>query len=331
MSGPRRRALTAAPFTRRYQRFDQARLRVRNIAWITRPRRGWPKASIRTLAEHPLLAAKPKKGPVDEGCVDGHLKPQGDNKWGGAGAPGNSSQVHLGGRPSGMNIKLALLVGLGMASTAPCAAAEPAARASLADAFVLRLETLALIETLNADLLASRSATATLEKWCADHRMAPEVKIVARHALGAEKPASEETRKRLRLGEAEPVRYRHVQLVCGEHVLSEADNWYAPARLTDEMNRLLDQTETPFGRAVQALHPFRRTFEAKLLWSPLPFGWEMTGPPQADAKDDTGALVIPRDIIEHRALLYTEDQRPFSEVDETYTSGILEFEPIRPR
>ncbi|PPD19151.1 MAG: hypothetical protein CTY30_05310, partial [Methylocystis sp.] len=35
------------------------------------------------------------------------------------------------------------------------------------DGFVPRIEALALMQTLNASLLASRSATATLEKWCA--------------------------------------------------------------------------------------------------------------------------------------------------------------------
>lgn len=231
----------------------------------------------------------------------------------------------------GMNIRALIVVGLGAALAASCAA-ESTAGGSCSDAFVARLKTLALIETLNADLLASRSATATLEKWCADHRMAKEPKIVARRAVGADKSASAETRRRLRLSEGEPVKYRRVQLVCGDHVLSEADNWYAPGRLTEEMNRLLDQTETPFGKAVQALHPFRRTFEAKLLWSPLPSGWERKGP-SVDRDDGkaAGSLAIPREIFEHRALLYTEDQQPFSEVDETYMSGVLEFEFARPQ
>jgi len=184
-----------------------------------------------------------------------------------------------------------------------------------------RLEALALIETLNAELLASKSATATLENWCADHHMAEAPKIVAKRAAAAEKPASAETRRRLSVSEAETVKYRHVQLVCGAHVLSEADNWYVPGRLTEEMNRLLEETETPFGKVVAALHPFRRTFETKLLWSPLPSGWEIG----ARAEEDAPAPPAPHALIEHRALVYGEDQRPFSEVDETYTSGVLEF------
>ena len=47
------------------------------------------------------------------------------------------------------------------------------------DTFLTRLESLALIETLNASLLAARSATFTLDKWCTDHKLADETKIRA--------------------------------------------------------------------------------------------------------------------------------------------------------
>ena len=47
------------------------------------------------------------------------------------------------------------------------------------DNFVARLEALAMMQTLNAALLASRSATQTLEQWCGDHRLAAEPKVTA--------------------------------------------------------------------------------------------------------------------------------------------------------
>ena len=49
------------------------------------------------------------------------------------------------------------------------------------------------------------------------------------------------------------MRYRRVQLACGDRVLSEADNWYLVGRLTLDMNTALERTETPFGVAVRAL------------------------------------------------------------------------------
>ncbi|WP_245296923.1 MULTISPECIES: hypothetical protein [Rhodomicrobium] len=193
------------------------------------------------------------------------------------------------------------------------------------DSFYGRLEALALIQTLNGELLASRSATLTLEKWCADHKLAPEPKILAKLIRGAEKPASAETRERLQVSTAEPVKHRYVQLTCGPLVLSEADNWYVPSRLTPEMNQLLETTDTPFGKAVQGLGFYRQTFSAKVLWSPLPEGWESGAGDRSD--DAKGQLAIPDHLLEHRAVLYTREQKPFSEVDEVYADDLLAFPP----
>jgi hypothetical protein len=206
-------------------------------------------------------------------------------------------------------------------ATAVASAAEPAA---WPDSFVGRLEALALIETLNADLLAHDSATLTLEGWCADHRLADPARIVAERVSDTAKPANPEVRAALNVNPDEPLGYRRVRLKCGDHVLSEADNWYVPARLTPEMNRVLETTDTPFGKAVAALHFRRRTLSAELLWRPLPKGWEMGATP---APRDAGALTIPDHVIEHRAVLSTPDGAPFSEVVETYTGEVLAFPP----
>ncbi len=221
-----------------------------------------------------------------------------------------------------MKLLLSTLFAAAVAVKASFAAAEPSSPVAKPESFLSRVETLALMETLNAELLATKSATSTLEQWCADHHMAEAPKIVAKRAIGAERPASEDTRRRLSVSDGDTVKHRHVQLVCGAHVLSEAHNWYVPSRLTEEMNRQLEETEAPFGKVVAPLHPYRRTFDAKLLWSPLPSGWEMG----ARGQQEDRAVAPPHALFEHRALLYGEDQRPFSEVDETYTSGVLEFE-----
>jgi hypothetical protein len=64
-------------------------------------------------------------------------------------------------------------------------------------------------------------------------------------------------------------------LRCGPTILSEADNWYVPERLTAQMNRTLDTSDAPFGKVVQPLHFRRHTMSSTLLWLPLPEGWEM--------------------------------------------------------
>lgn len=190
-----------------------------------------------------------------------------------------------------------------------------------------RLEALALLQTLNADLLSHDSATLTLDRWCESHKMATPAKIVAERVHDRDKEPTDEVRKLLGVEANEPVRYRHVRLHCGTHVFSEADNWYVPARLTADMNKVLDTSDTPFGRAVQALHFHRQTLSAQLLWSPLPPGWEMGSTLGAIRK---GTLQIPAAIIQHRAVLSMPDGTPFSVVVETYTNEVLSF-PTPPR
>ena len=202
------------------------------------------------------------------------------------------------------------------------AAAAHAEVATWPDSFITRLEATALVETANADVLASNSATLALDQWCEAHRLAPAgSKVVAHLVRGAEIPASPETRKRLDAG-AEPIRYRRVELVCGERLLSVADNWYVPGRLTAEMNQALDATDIAFGRAVLALGFSRRTFAVTVLWHPLPEHWEMQPAPSIAAG---AALAIPDALFEHRAVLYRKDGVPFSEVRETYQRALLDF------
>ena len=126
---------------------------------------------------------------------------------------------------------------------------------------------------------------------------------------------------------AEPIRYRRVRLRCGAVVLSEADNWYVPGRLTAEMNAVLESTDVPFGKAVQTLHFRRRTLSSVLLCSPLPQGWEMS---RTAVKDDGAKLRIPEQLLQHRAVLVLPDGTPFSEVVETYTGNVLAFLIAKP-
>ncbi|MEX1829760.1 hypothetical protein [Luteibacter sp. CQ10] len=196
------------------------------------------------------------------------------------------------------------------------------AREAFGDDVASRTQALALLQTLNADLLSHPSATLTLERWCGDHGLAGEAKIVANRVKGQDKPLPAADRDTLGIGPDEPVRYRRVRLSCGSHVLSEADNWYVPSRLTAEMNRILDSTDQPFGKVVQALHFRRQTISADLLWSPLPKGWEMEAPLPAA---HPGPLAIPHEVLRHRAVLYTEANQPFSLVVETYTADVLAF------
>jgi chorismate-pyruvate lyase len=202
--------------------------------------------------------------------------------------------------------------------------AGPAGVAAWPDNFVARVEALALLQTFNAELLSHDSATLTLERWCDVHRMASPARIVAERVTDMDKTPSPEQRRELGVSPTDLVRYRRVKLTCGGWVLSEADNWYVPGRLTPEMNQLLDTTDSPFGKVVQPLHFQRHTLSSILLWRPLPEGWERSAP---GVRATAGHLRIPAQLLEHRAVLTLPDGTAFSEVVETYTGNILAFPP----
>jgi hypothetical protein len=158
------------------------------------------------------------------------------------------------------------------------------------------------VNDLESRLLSHDSATAVLGAWCRDHHLAIDPTIRAERDA-REAPADADTLARLGVRDPAQVRYRHVRLMCGTRVLSEADNWYRPDVLTPEMNAALDKTRTPFGVVVAPLG-FRRTM--------LP-----TGAPGPGA------------VLRHRAVLTTAGGRPFSVVVETYTRQVLSDEEER--
>jgi len=214
-----------------------------------------------------------------------------------------------------------LLRGIAMLAAmllAGCATA-PAQRA---DDRPARMGLLALLQTLNADLLSHDSATLTLERWCADHRLAQTPRVVVQRVRDADKAIPADLQARLAIDAGAP-RYRHVRLMCGERVLSEADNWYVPGVLTAQMNEQLDTSDEPFGKIVKALGFQRRTLSAELLWSPLPAGWEMS---EGSAPPPASPLRIPPAVLRHRAILYSAAGVPFSAVVETYTNQLFEFD-----
>ena len=176
-------------------------------------------------------------------------------------------------------------------------------------------------QRLNAALLSHDSATLALEDSCS-HRLAPAV--VAERVRGEDKPADAGVRTLLDVDADIPVAYRRVRLRCDARVLSEADNWYVPARLTAEMNHALDTSDIAFGRAVQALQFSRHTLSARLLWSPLPEGLDGGGV-AIPAATSGRSLTIPPHVLEHRAVLTLPDGMPFCTVVESYTAALLDF------
>jgi len=197
------------------------------------------------------------------------------------------------------------------------------------DTPVARLEALALIQTLNGEILASPSATVTLQRWCRTHQLAEPAQLLARPIEAGTADAGAAVREHLQVSAAEPVRHRRVELRCGDHLLAIADNWYVPSRLTPAMNRLLETTQLPFGKVVQPLSPQRQTLAATPLWSPLPEGWERSLRGTAPGAATAGPLSVPAALFAHQAIVFSGRHQPIAEVYEVYQRDILAFpEPI---
>ncbi|GAB3052137.1 hypothetical protein [Stenotrophomonas tumulicola] len=159
-------------------------------------------------------------------------------------------------------------------------------------------------QALHARLLAGHSATATLEAWCAEHGLAAKARVRAVQVRDVQRDAPEEVRKALQVQADTPLRYRRVQLACGQRVLSEADNWYVPGLLTPAMNKVLDGSDEPFGRVVGPLGFQRQTLRDEAYW-----------PPRGE-----GPKAV---LLEVHALLRDRDRHPFSYVIESYLAQAL--------
>lgn len=216
-----------------------------------------------------------------------------------------------------MRLALGATLGAGLAlAAAPKAGGEPLVLPGDAQS---RLEARARLEALSLNLRSYPSATTVLRVWCEDYGLAEDPKIRAVRVSGADKPLRPEDRAALRAAPDEEIRYRRVQLVCGERVLSEADNWYRPGQLTPEMVAALEATDTPFGAVAAPLRYHRRTLSTRMMFQPL------AGSPRRRPRRgaEPPPLVVPAHVLEHRAVLVTAAGEPISLVVETYTGEVL--------
>ena len=154
------------------------------------------------------------------------------------------------------------------------------------------------IAAFEANLAGHASATQALQQWCDARGIASGATIRVEFVRGADAAAPADLRGVLGVGANDVLGYRHVQLVCGDTVLSDAHNWFVPARLTPDMNRQLSETQVPFGRIAASLNFTREPLSAARHGDP--------GCP-ADA------------ISTHRARLVLPDGRPLAYALECYT------------
>ena len=166
---------------------------------------------------------------------------------------------------------------------------------------------------LNEALLAGHSATMVLDAWCAHHGMAaPNGVSIQKISSGTVEKIPAHVRKALAIPRGADIMHRRVRLLCGGHILSEADNWYVPARIPPVMRETLTTTDVSFGRVLAPLNFTRKPLTLKML---------------ATAKLISKAASQGHgfDLFAHNALLSLPDGQPLAYVQETYKSGALEF------
>ena len=151
-------------------------------------------------------------------------------------------------------------------------------------------------------LATHHSATEALTEWCRVRGIASPPQIVAQAVKSEMVRPDADVRALLAIAAGEPVRYRLVHLLCGATVLSIAENWYVPSRLTPEMNRALESTDVPFGRVVAPLGYIREQLSTVHGSAP--------GCPEGT-------------VLSVRAILKLPDGRPISMVAECYTAANL--------
>jgi hypothetical protein len=160
----------------------------------------------------------------------------------------------------------------------------------------------AVISAFETNLAAHASATEALSQWCKARGIDPAGQITVQFVHGSDEAPPTHLRQTLGVSVDEPLGYRHVKLVCGNVVLSEAHNWFVPARLGPEMNRQLAESDVPFGRVA-----------ASLAFTREPITSARRGDPGCPA----GA------ISTHRALLRLPTGEPLALVVECYTAENL--------
>jgi hypothetical protein len=158
------------------------------------------------------------------------------------------------------------------------------------------------LDRFEATLASRDSATAALGEWCRVHHFADPPTIQVRRVMGPQVPPSTAVREALAVGASEPIAYRDVQLTCGVHVLSVAQNWYVPSRLAPAMNEALETSDRPFGSVVA---PIRFTRE------------------RLSSKRGAAEGCAPDTLLSQRGLLRLPDGRPISLVIECYTRANL--------
>ncbi len=118
-----------------------------------------------------------------------------------------------------------------------------------------------------AAIVAQHTVSSALLHWCETHGIGegeilagdierwPDAARSALHSLPTPPHAL--------IAAPQTLAYRRVRLRRGEVALAQAEIWYEPCRLPENILRDLAASPLPFGRAVESLSPYRETIEVR--------------------------------------------------------------------
>jgi hypothetical protein len=158
------------------------------------------------------------------------------------------------------------------------------------------------LDRFEATLAAHDSATRALEAWCRAEGLASGEPIRAVVARGATHAPPADATGLIGTSAESLTGYRHVRLMCGETVLSQAHNWFAAGRLSPETRRALENSDIPFGRAA----------------APLGFTRRLLSSTRGAAGDCPAGTVLTQ-----QAMLVLPDGAPLALLVECYSAAVL--------
>lgn len=161
--------------------------------------------------------------------------------------------------------------------------------------------TLPDLERLDLHILAARTVTEALEAWCDLHAIGsgPVKCCIIESRLDDRAMA----RPKDLPSPPAPIAYRKVELVRQGLSLCQAEIWFQPSDLPQEILQHLQDPSMPFGRAVLALNPYRETTHRSK---------------EPDATQSSADI-----ILEHRARIFAGDHRCLGVTRERFTSALL--------
>jgi hypothetical protein len=161
----------------------------------------------------------------------------------------------------------------------------------------------ALVRELSEHLLNASTVTEGLRAWCAARSLGTGPITAVKHAPNRGRHPDDDMLDELRAEQNERIAHRWVQLVRGQLVLADTDNWFVADRLPPEVRDLLEATDIPFDAAIGPFRPARRTlFVGFAEWTdPAP---SMT-------------------VLEHKAVVLDRDGWPLSVISERYRASLL--------